>query len=135
MNRLIELVIVCVVGFAGFIVGGWTAFLHESEISSAQSNFTKTMLTTGHYKFYGQIADYLERNCPEAALTQARMLRDSQAYLVAENLKDSQNDPELLEYIESKAPELLKAIQNGNIPKLDGHWVLTCPSDSEQIAE
>jgi hypothetical protein len=49
--------------------------------------YTQAMLAFGHHKVYGSIADYLEKKCYDAALTEAKYVRDEQVVLLADNLR------------------------------------------------
>jgi hypothetical protein len=80
--------------------------------------YTQAVLALGHHNFYGSIADYLEKKCYDAALTQAKQLRDTQVVLLADNLRATGNDPTLLEYIKVRDPELLKSVLAGHKPEL-----------------
>ena len=92
--------------------------------------YTQAMLAFAHYKSYGYIADYLERKCYDAALTEAKEMRDAQVVLLADNLQQTRNDPSLLEYIRFRDPELLKSVLAGHVPELPTPakpLTLTCP--------
>lgn len=84
------------------------------------------MLAFGHYVSYERIKDLLERKCYEAALTKAKEMQNLQVVLLSDNLKKTKNDPELLEYVQLRNPELLKAILAGHIPELRT-YTTSCP--------
>jgi len=84
------------------------------------------MLAFGHHKFYEQIESLLVRKCYEAALTEARELKNLQITLVSENLRANDNDPELMEYVRTRDPKLLEAVVAGRVPELKP-YTTTCP--------
>ncbi|GHU37475.1 hypothetical protein AGMMS50256_35470 [Betaproteobacteria bacterium] len=88
--------------------------------------YTQAMLAFAHYTSYKQIKDFMEKGCYDAALTDVREMQNLQMNLLSENLKRANNDLELLEYIEFRNPELLKAIMAGHIPELRA-YTTTCP--------
>ena len=77
---------------------------------------TQAILAFAHYRFYGYIADYLQKKCYEAALAEATGKRDEQIVLFAENLRSSGNDPGVLAYVRLRDPELLKSVLSGPTP-------------------
>ena len=87
---------------------------------------TQAMLAFGHHKFYEQIESLLVRKCYEAALTEARELKNLQITLVSENLRANDNDPELMEYVRTRDPKLLEAVVAGRVPELKP-YTTTCP--------
>ena len=88
--------------------------------------YTQAMLASGHYSSYGRIKVLLERKCYDAALTDAREMQNLQMILLSDNLKGTNNDPSLLEYIQLRNPELLKAVLAGHLPELRP-YTTTCP--------
>lgn len=88
--------------------------------------YTQAMLAFGHYTSYERIKVFLERKCYDAALMDAREMQNLQMVLLADNLRGTGNDPELLEYIKARNPDLLKAILAGKIPELRS-YTTTCP--------
>jgi hypothetical protein len=84
------------------------------------------MLAFGHYKFYERIESLLVRKCYEAALTEAIETKALELKLVADNLRASDNDPELVEYIRTRDPRLLETVLAGRVtePKT---YTTTCP--------
>jgi hypothetical protein len=53
-------------------------------------------------------------------------MRDLQVVLLAENLRATGNDPNLLAYIRPRDPELLKSVLAGHTPELQT-YTTTCP--------
>ena len=88
--------------------------------------FTQAMLAFGHYTTYGKIAAELEKKCYDAALTDAREMKNLQAVLLADNLRATENDPSLLEYIKLRDAELLKSVLAGHTPEVRP-YTTTCP--------
>ena len=87
--------------------------------------YVQASLAFGHYRNYGVIADLLEKKCYDDALTMARYMRDVEKSIFAENLRRAGNDPELLEYIKLRDPELLKSVLAGPTPGPRDIWT-TC---------
>jgi|ERR1700733_8984727 len=79
---------------------------------------TQAILAFGHYTFYRSIADNLKKKCYDAALAEARGLRDEQIVLFADNLRSTGNDPGVLAYIRLRDPELLRSVLSGHTPEL-----------------
>jgi len=111
---------------------GLVAGSYEIGQRTRQSNnnsgvhYVQASLAFGHYKSYGSIAALLEKKCYDAALTEAKKMRDLQVVLLAENLRATGNDPNLLEYIKLRDPELLKSVLAGHTPELRT-YTTTCP--------
>src|SRR5687768_501535 len=68
--------------------------------------YTQATLAFGHHNAYERIQSLLERKCFDAALVEARELKNVQAVLVSQNLRATNNDPELLAYIQTRDPKL-----------------------------
>jgi hypothetical protein len=79
---------------------------------------TQAMLAFGHYKLYGIITGYLEKKCYDAALTEARDMRNGMIVIFADNLRRTGNDPDLLEYVRLRDADLLKSVLAGHTPDL-----------------
>ena len=65
-----------------------------------------------------------------AALSEAKEMRDGQVVLLADNLRRTGNDPTLFEYIRFRDPELLGSILAGHMPELpspEHPLTLICP--------
>lgn len=84
------------------------------------------MLAFGHHAFYENIESFLTQKCYDAALTEARELKNLQLTLLAENLRASSNDPKLVAYIKLRDPKLLETVQAGRLPELKP-YTTTCP--------
>src|SRR5215469_9471505 len=92
--------------------------------------YVQASLAFAHYRSYGYIADYLERKCSDAALSEAREMRDGQVGFLADNLRLTGNEPPLLEYIRFRDPELLGSVLAGHMPELPSPeypLTLICP--------
>lgn len=87
--------------------------------------YTQAMLAFTHYTSYERIKAFLERGCYDAALTDAKEMRNLQMVLLSDNLKGTKNAPDLVEYINLRNPQLLKDIQAGHIPELHS-YTTTC---------
>lgn len=68
----------------------------------------------------------MEKKCYDAALTEAKEMRNAQVVLLADNLTKTGNDPALLEYIKLRDAELLKSVLAGHVPELRT-YTTTCP--------
>lgn len=88
--------------------------------------YVQAMLAFGHYKTYARIADFLEKKCYDAALTEAKEMRNAQVVLLADNLPRTGNDPALVESIKLRDAELLKSVLAGHTPELRP-YTTTCP--------
>jgi len=88
--------------------------------------YTQAMLAFGHYTRYGTIATELEKKCYDAALTEAREMRNSQVVILADSLRRTGNDPSLLEYIKLRDANLLKSVLSGHTPEVRP-YTTTCP--------
>lgn len=90
--------------------------------------WVQASLAFAHYKEYGTIAYELENKCYDAALTNARELKNAQIFILAENLRRTGNDASLLAYIKLRDPELLKSVLAGHVPELRPYrtW---CPGE------
>ena len=88
--------------------------------------YTQAMLAFGHYTIYGKIAAELEKKCYDAALIDAREMKNLQTILLADNLRATGNDPSLLEYIKLRDAELLKSVLAGHVPEARP-YTTTCP--------
>ena len=87
--------------------------------------YTQAMLAFVHHKVYGSIADHVEKKRYDAALAEAKQMRDEQVVLLSDNLRRTGNDPTLLEYIKFRDPELLKFVLAGHTPE-PGPITTTC---------
>jgi hypothetical protein len=88
--------------------------------------YTQAVLAVGHYKAYERIESFLALKCYDAALKEASELKNLQITLAYENLRASDNDAELVEYIRTRDPNLLEAISSGRVPELKS-YTTTCP--------
>jgi len=80
----------------------------------------------GHYKFYERIESLLLSKCYEAALTEARELKNLQLFLLSENMRQTGNHPELVEYINIRDPKVLETVLAGPVPE-PKPYTTTCP--------
>jgi hypothetical protein len=117
--------ILLVAGIVALLAFRYGAHVQRTE-ENRSSAFTQAMLAFGHYKFYERIEWLLELKCYEPALTEARELKNLQVVLVSENLRRSENDPELMEYIKIRDPKFLETVVAGRLPQLRT-YTTTCP--------
>jgi hypothetical protein len=98
------------------------------QMSSDDRGFfnAQATLAFGHYRMYGTIATELEKKCYDAALTEARQMRNSQIVILADSLRRTGNDAKLLEYIRLRDADLLKSVLAGHTPELRT-YMTTCP--------
>lgn len=122
-QRIAILVAILVLIVASFEAGQWA---HDMYRDDSGIYYTQAMLAFGHYTSYGRIKYSLEHKCYDAALTDAKELQNLQIRLISDSLRATNNNPELLEYIRLRNPELLKAILAGDIPK-QRSYTTTCP--------
>jgi hypothetical protein len=110
-----------VVAFVSFRYG-----LH-AQPSAEKHNMTyaQATLAFAHYKTNERIESLLLRRCYEAALTEARELKNLQVTLLYENLVRTENDPELVEYIKIRDLKL-ETVLAGRVPALKP-YTTTCP--------
>lgn len=78
---------------------------------------TQGQLAFFHYKVYKDTQFFLENECYEAALKNITEMKNLQIETLAINLQYSEYDPELIEYIKLRDPELLERVLKGNIPE------------------
>jgi hypothetical protein len=90
------------------------------------SAHTQAVLAVGHFKSYERVESLIERKCFEAALTEIRELKNLQVTLASDNVRATNNDPELIDYIRTRAPKLHEAISSGRLPSLKT-YTTTCP--------
>lgn len=113
------------------IAVGVGAYRYGRSLDIEEANFlsshTQATLAFAHYKGYGAIESLLKRKCLEAALTESRESKNYQIKLMASNIKRTNNDPELIEYIRLREPKLLEDILSGQIPEINP-YTTTCPN-------
>jgi hypothetical protein len=118
---LITLVAIAV-AFASYQYG-----LHAQQAAEDRNlAYAQASLAFAHYKTNERIESLLVRRCYEAALTEARELKNLQVTLLYENLRATENDPELVEYIKLRDPKLLETVLAGRVPELKP-YTTTCP--------
>jgi hypothetical protein len=120
---MLATIVVAVVSFRYGVRVQQTEHNREQDHSLA---YAQAMLAFAHYKFYERIELLLVRECHEAALTEARGLKTLQLTLLSENLRASENDPGLVEYIKIRDPKLLETVLAGRVPELEP-YTTTCP--------
>jgi hypothetical protein len=120
-------VIVTVLGilFFGLLVA---AYRFGQSHMQERVHSTKAMLAFAHYTTYSIITNYMEKKCYEAALTEAREMRNFQVRLLADNLREAGKDPALLAYIKLRDPQLLTLVLSGQIPE-EHSFTMTCLYD------
>lgn len=102
------------VAFVSYEFGQWS----QRRLSGRDVYFVQATLAFAHYKSYERIKQFLERNCYEAALKDATEMKNSQVVLLSDNLRATEYDQELLEYVNLRDPELLKNVLAGQVPEL-----------------
>jgi CRISPR/Cas system CSM-associated protein Csm2 small subunit len=111
-----------VVAFVSFRYG-----LHAQQMTENRSvAYAQATLAFGDYKANERIESLLLRKCYEAALTEARELKNLQLRLLFDNLRATENDPELVEYIKIRDPKLLEILLAGPVPE-PKPYTTTCP--------
>lgn len=128
MNRqkviwVISIVVVGIaVAYASFLYGLRAQY---TDLSRSLAHVQAT-LAFAHYKGYQRLESLLLRKCYEAALTQARGLIDEQLRLLADNLRETGNDPELVEYVKVRDPKVLETVLAGRVPEAKPYTTM-CP--------
>lgn len=115
--------------FAGVAVA-YASFLYGLRAQYSDLNqslaHVQTTLAFAHYKGYARVEALLLRKCYEAALTEARGLMEEQLRLLADNLRETRNDAELVEYIKIRDPKVLEIVLAGRVPEAKPYRT-TCP--------
>jgi hypothetical protein len=111
---------------AAAVLSYWYAVHTERAAASYASAYTQAALAVAHFKSYETIESLIERKCFDAALTETRELKNLQITLASENLRASNNDPELIDYMRTRTPKLHEAISSGQVPSLKT-YTTTCP--------
>ena len=119
---VVIVLLVCAAAAVSYQYGRFTE--HAAANRSLAS--TQAVLAVGHHEAYGRIESLLARKCYDAAFTEASQFKDLQVTLAYENLRASDNDPDLVEYIRTRDPKLLDAISTGRIPELKS-YTTACP--------
>ena len=104
----------------------WSGAYAQRKTETRDFANVQAMLAFGHHKSYAQIESLIVRKCYEAALTDARELKNLQVRLVFDNLHLAGNDPELVEYMRLRDPQMLEAVLAGRVPELKP-YTTTCP--------
>lgn len=89
--------------------------------------YTQAILAFAHYRTISSIEALLQKKCYNAALTTVREEKNLQIHLLSENLHSADKDPQLLEYVKTREPELLASILEGQLPELKQSYTITCP--------
>jgi hypothetical protein len=120
---VVPLVVVAfVIGSVSFRYGARTERSDESHsLASVQA-----MLAFNHYKTYERIESLLLHKCYDAALIEVGGFKTEQLFLASENLRQTNGDPELVEYIKLRDPKVLDAVLSGPVPK-PKPFTTTCP--------
>jgi hypothetical protein len=108
---------------AAYYIGRRT---HERSDRARNGSYTQAILAFTHYRMYSQIATELEKKCYEAALTNASEMKKLQISLLAEHLRRTGNNPDLVEYLKLRDPELLQSVLAGHIPEPQS-YTTHCP--------
>ena len=88
--------------------------------------YIQTTLAFAQYKAHERIESLLVRKCYDAAVAETRQLRNEQLYLVADHLRRSGNDADLVAYMKDRDPKLTEIALKGQIPELKP-LATTCP--------
>ena len=112
------------------IVVAALSFRYGAHVQKAEENiglaYTQAVLAYGHYRTYERIESLLERKCFSAAMTELRESKKLQLVLASDNLRASNNHPELVEYIRLRDEKFLDTIMAGTVPHLTS-YTTTCP--------
>jgi hypothetical protein len=119
------ILVAVLVGAAAAVSYGYAVYTARGAASHALAH-TQALLAVGHFRSYERIESLIERKCFEAALTEARELKNLQVTLASENLRATDNDTDLIEYMRTRAPKLYEAISTGRLPPLKTYST-TCP--------
>jgi hypothetical protein len=107
---------------ASFLYGGHTQRTDENRsLASVQA-----MLAFNHYKTYERIESLLSKKCYDAALIETGGLKSEQLFLLSENIRQTNGDPELVEYIKLRDPKVLAVVLSGGVPE-PKPFTTTCP--------
>jgi hypothetical protein len=105
----------------GSIALAFVSFRYGLHAQQSEENrnmaYVQATLALAHYKTNERIESLLLRKCYEAALTEARELKNLQVTLLYENLRATENHPELVEYIKIRDPKLLEIVLAGRVPE------------------
>jgi hypothetical protein len=125
-SKFIGVILIVVAG----IVLASASFQYGKHAQRTEWNFslahTQAKLAFAHYKANEEIESLLLRKCYDAALTQAQGQKNLELTLLYENLRETGNDPELVEYIKIRAPKLLETVLSGRVTELKS-FTTTCP--------
>jgi hypothetical protein len=104
--------------------------LAYAQVQRAEENhnlaYAQAILAFGHYKSYERVESLLAQKCYEAAITDARELKNLQLTLLSRNLHATDNAPELMEYIKLRDPKVLETVVAGRVPE-PRTYTTTCP--------
>lgn len=98
----------------------------QQRVESSAVAYGQATLALANYKFYERLESLLLSKCYEAALTDARELKNLQLFLLSENLRRTGNHPELVEYIKLRDPKVLETVLAGSVPE-PKPYTTTCP--------
>lgn len=126
--RFVGLILVAVgaIAIASFSYR-YGVYVQESAEERRSHAYTQAVLAFAHYRSNAHIERLLLRKCYEAALSEVQEQKSLQVHLLSENLRSTDNDPELLEYLRARDSQLLTSILNGQIPELKKSYTTTCP--------
>ena len=127
MNR--RLLILGVIVLAAVVIGS-VSFRFGARAQRTEENrtlaYAQAVLAFGHHRSYERIESFLAHKCYEAAMTEATELKKLQLSLLSKNLRASDNDPGLVEYIKLRDPKLLETVEAGQVPQ-PRIYTTTCP--------
>lgn len=129
MDRIKFISIISLILLAGVVVAfmSFRYGLHAQQAAEDRSvAYAQATLAYGHYKANERMESLLLRKCYDAAMTEARELKNLQLKLLFDNLRATENDPELVEYIKIRDPKLLEIVLSGRVPE-PKPYTTTCP--------
>jgi hypothetical protein len=114
-SRFVIVTVLCIL-FLGSLVAEYEYLQSQRR---GELHYWQAVLAVTHHDTYGIIADYIEHECYDAALAEARSMRDAQVRLLADHLRKASKKSELLKYVKLHDPQLLNSVLSGKIPELN----------------
>lgn len=126
--ELVRIAVVVLIGIAASF-GSYRYGVYEDQaMQSYASAYVQATVAFADYKAMDRIESLLQRKCYEAALVEAREQKNLQLKLLSDNLVETGNAPELVEYIKARDRDgkILGAIREGRIPE-PKPYTTSCP--------